>query len=66
MSIMKNIKLTTTNDNEAVFNWYNVDFVKTTATTFGDEYTEVHCGKTIIGVKESLAEIQTKLEQDNA
>ena len=39
-------------------NWDNVDFALITTSHFGDEYTEIHCGKQTIEVKETLEEIE--------
>jgi hypothetical protein len=57
---MKNITLTTTGDREAIVNWNNVDFAKSTKSHFGDEYVEVHFGDVTIDVKETLQEIHAK------
>ena len=58
-----NVKLTRNGRNgaEVLVNWDNVDFVIDTATAYGDKYAEVHCGKQVIDVKESLGEIETAL-----
>ena len=39
-------------------NWDNVDFALVTTCHFGDEYTEIHCGKQTIEVQETLEEIE--------
>jgi len=59
---MRNIKLTTTGDRMVFINWDRVDFMKSTANHFGDNYTEVHFAESIIDVKETVEEIEKKIE----
>jgi hypothetical protein len=56
-----NIKLTSTTGTDVLINWGNVDFVKKATSYFGDELTEIHCGKQVIVVKESVASIESML-----
>jgi hypothetical protein len=55
---MKMLKLTTIgNKRKVLVNWDNVDYAKNTTNHFGDEYTEIHCGRQVLDVVESLEEI---------
>ena len=58
-----NVKLTMNGHSgrKVLVNWDNVDFVLDTTSPYGDNYTEVHCGKQTIDVKESLGLIETAL-----
>ena len=59
---MKSIRLTTNNgEREVLVNWDNVDFAKNTVNHFNDEYTEIYYANQVVGVKETLAEIEIKL-----
>ena len=58
---MKNITLTTVSDRELMINWDNVTFAKDTSSHFGDKYVEIHFGESTIDVKESLEDIEQKL-----
>ena len=58
---MKNIKLTSTTGADVLINWGNVHYVKKSSNYFGEETTEIHCGKQIIQVKESVASIESML-----
>ena len=61
---MKNIRLTSTKPSarSVLVNWDNVDFVNETASHYGDKYTEVHCGKQIVDVVETLDQIEEKIK----
>jgi len=62
-----NVKLTTTmGEKKVLLNWDNVQFIKSTANHFGDKYTEVHCGMARIDVKETVEEIEAKIEENNS
>ena len=46
---------------EVLINWDNVDFVLATNTAYGDPYTEVHCNKQTLDVRETVEEIEVRL-----
>jgi hypothetical protein len=61
--LMKTLKLTTTSDDKVLLNWENVEFIKKTRDTFGNEFTEVHTlGTNVLAVKESLSDIGEDLD----
>ena len=62
-----NIKLTQIerDGGEVLINWNNVHYVKPAANYFGEPYTEIHCGKRTVCVKESIDEIEIIYEKRN-
>ena len=46
---------------QVLINWDNVDFINATVNHFGEDYTEVHCGKQTIEVEETLEQIEKEL-----
>ena len=43
-------------------NWDNVSFIVETKNYFGEQYTEVHCGRQVIEVEETLRKIENAIK----